>query len=110
MGQINWMSFTNAANTERKKDRPNIRTNRRIKTKGRRSTVDEGVNWNMGIIANKTPKVTIANIAEDVVVTSGKNSLLMLIDFIIPPLEVILERPPEVPRAKIWKIIIPVIR
>ena len=95
------MSFTNIVKTERRNDKPSIRTNSKIKTIGSRKIVKVGMNWNTGIKPNKTPKLTKANIAEDVVVTMGKNSRLMLIDLIIPPLEIILERPPDVPLLNI---------
>jgi len=104
------MSFTNTVKTERRSDKPSIKINSKIKTRGSRKIVKVRMNWNTGINPNQTPKVTRANIAEDVVVTRGTNIRLILIDLIIPPFEIMLESPPDVPLPNIWKIIIPVRR
>jgi hypothetical protein len=95
------MSFINTVKTERRKDKPRINTKSKIKTTGNRKIVNVGINWKIGINPNKTPKLTKANIAVAVVVTRGKNSRFILIDFIMPPLAIILESPPDVPRLNI---------
>jgi len=104
------ISFTKTLTTERKYVNPKISATRRMSGIGNKMIVQVGTNWKIGINPKKTPMSTKARRPMAMVETTGKNSLFTFRDFIIPALEVRLERPPAVPLPNIWKNIIPVIR
>ena len=68
---------------------------------GKKTIVQFGTNWNIGISPKNTPTSTKAKIPIATIAATGKISFLMKIAVIIPALLVKLATPPEVPLAKI---------
>jgi hypothetical protein len=87
--------------TERKYDKPRIKMKRRIIGIGNKIIVKLGENSKTGINKKNTATSTNAKITVATAVTIGKKSLLIFRDFIIPPLLVKHDSPPEVPLPKI---------
>ena len=104
------MSLTKTLAIERKYDIPSINIKSSNNTIGKRIIVQFGTNWKTGINPKKTPISTSANNPIAAVATTGKNSILIFTDLIIPLLALMLIRPPAVPLMKIWKRITPVIK
>lgn len=77
---------------------------------GSKTIVQVGIYWKIGNKLKKAPTVTKDRIPVDAVEIRGKRSFFTLTDSKIPTFVVRLIIPPIVPREKIWKNIIPVIR
>lgn len=84
---------------ESKYENPRIKTIRSVRSNGRNTTVQEGMKENTGIKANKTAISMRSVIADVVVETTGKNSLLMSNEEITPMLLLRLFKPRWVPLA-----------
>ena len=96
------MSFTYTEITDNRYDNPRIKTIRSTKIIGRNTTVQAGIKENTGIKTNKIA-ISMKSVNADVVVeTTGKNSLLMFIEEIIPMFALRLIMPRCVPLAKAW--------
>jgi len=86
--QIKATSLAKALAIERIYDNPRISNKRSNKITGKNKIVIPGINENTGIKPKNTPIVMNASNPVAEVATIGKISLLILIDFIIPWLDV----------------------